>query len=145
MGAEYDTSRPPWSSRLLAVVGYLGLTPLLRLFRVRRDDTYFRHHQAQGLAALLLPLLLLLIWLVHLTLEFYLVRNHAGLASHYRAEPGIKVVSVAGLGLWGLTWMVAIGMALAGSARPLPLVAWLARRPWLLRVAFIGNSVLLAF
>src|SRR5436190_22288333 len=34
MGAEYDTSRPPWSSRLLAVVGYLGLTPLLRLFRV---------------------------------------------------------------------------------------------------------------
>src|SRR6266704_4538370 len=40
MGAEYDNSRPPWTSRLLAVVGYLGLTPLLRLFRIRRHDSY---------------------------------------------------------------------------------------------------------
>ena len=69
MAAEYDKSRPPWSSRLLAVVGYLGFTPLLRLFRVRRDDVYLRQHQAQGLALLVLLLPLLLIWPIFQVLE----------------------------------------------------------------------------
>ena len=40
--------------------------------------------------------------------------------------------------------MVAIVIAMAGSTRPLPLLAWLARRPWLMGVALVGNSVLLA-
>ena len=44
----------------MAVAGYLGLTPLLRLLRVRRHDIFLRHHQAQGLATFL-PLFLLLV------------------------------------------------------------------------------------
>lgn len=143
--AEYDKSRPPWATRLLAVVGYLGLTPLVRLFRVRRDDAYLHHHQTQGLAAMVLLLLLLLMWPVYLTLETYLVRNRIGQASHYHtAEAWIAIVFLGGLGLWGLTSIVAIGMAIVGSTRPLPLVAWLARRPRLMRVASIGNGFLLA-
>ena len=145
MATEYDKSRPPWSSRLLAAVGYLGLTPVLRLCRVRRHDIYLRHHQAQGLAALVLLLPLLLIWPISDTLETYLFRRHVGQASDYHAaDAGIMVVVLGGLALWGLISMVAIGMAIAGSTRPLPLIAWLARRSRLMRVALIGNSVLLA-
>jgi hypothetical protein len=144
MMAEHDKSRPPSSSRLLVAVGYLGLTPLLRLFRIRRDDEFLRHHQAQALAASVSLFLLLLIWPIYLTIETYLVRHHVGQTSHYHAaEAVITIIFLGGLSLWGLTSMVAIGMAIAGSTRPLPLVAWLARRPRLMRVALIGNSVLM--
>ena len=144
MGAEYDKSRPWWATRLLAAVGYIGFTPLLRLFRVRCHDVYLQHHQTQGLATFLLLILLLLIWPIYLMLETYLVRNHVGQESHYHAaEAGITIVFLGGLGLWGLTSIVGMGMALAGSTRPLPLIGWLARRPRIMRVALIGNSGLM--
>src|SRR5947209_8198325 len=102
MGARCDKSRPAWSSRLLALVGYLGLTPLPRLFRVRRHDVYLRHHQAQGLALWVLLVPLLLIWPIFQVLQVYLLRNHVGQDSHHlAADAGITIVFLAGLGFWG--------------------------------------------
>jgi hypothetical protein len=144
MGAESDKPCPPWSSRLLAVAGYLGLTPLLRLFRVRRQDIFLRHHQAHALATLLPLLLLLLIWPIWLAVEVYLVRNHVQTSHIHAALTGMTIVSLGGLGLWGLTAIVGIGLVIAGSSRPLPLIAWLARRPRLTGLALVGNSVMLA-
>jgi hypothetical protein len=146
MGAEFGATRRPWASRLLAVVGYLGFTPLLRLFRVRRQDSYLRHHQAQALATLLPLFLLLLIWAIWLAFEICLVRNHAQTSHIHAAWTGMMIASLGGLGLWGLTWIVAVavGMAIAGSTTPIPLIAWLARRPGLMGLALVGNSVLLA-
>ena len=144
MGAESDQSRAPWSSRLLGVIGYLGLTPLLCLFLVRRHDNFVRHHQAQALATLLPFLLLLAIWPIWLTLEVYLVRDRVQTSHIQGALTGLTIVSFGWLCLWGLIWIVALGMAIAGSTRPVPFVAWLARRPRLVGVALICNSFLLA-
>ncbi len=145
MGTESDRARPPWATRLLAIAGYLGLIPLLRLLRVRRDDGFLRHHQAQGLTAFLLILLLLPIWPVYYSLEVWIVQRHLAWASTYHAaQTWLGIASLVGLGLWGLMTMVGAGTSLAGSTRHLPLVAGLARRPWLMRVALIGNSVVLA-
>src|SRR5437764_964254 len=112
MGTERDPSRPPWPCRLPAVVGYLGLTPLLRLFRVRRDDAYLRHHQAQGLA-LMVPLIgLLLLWPITQTLQICLVKNRIGPDSfHLVADAVVTVVILGGIALWGLISLAAIGMA----------------------------------
>jgi hypothetical protein len=144
MGAESDKSRPPWSSRLLAVAGYLGLMPLLRLFRVRRQDIFLRHHQAQALATLVPLLVLLLIWTIWLTVEVYLVRHHVQTSLIHAGLTGMTIVTLGGLALWGLTAIVGIGLVIAGSSRPLPLIAWLARRPRLTGLALVGNSVHLA-
>src|SRR4051812_36372998 len=103
MGAEHDKSRPPWATRLVAAAGYVGLTPLLRLFRVRRGDPYIRHHQTQALAAFPLLVLVLLIWPAYLLAEVYLVRNRVGQPSDFRtAQYVIELASLGGLGLWGL-------------------------------------------
>jgi hypothetical protein len=143
MTAASDTSRPTWASRLLATFCYLGLTPFLHLFRVRRDDAFLGHHRAQGPAAPLMLLLLLCMWPIYLSLETYLVRHHVGQASQYGAvQAGVMIVFLAGLGLCGLMTVVGMGTALAGSRRCLPLVNRLARRPRLMRVALAGNSIL---
>lgn len=145
MGDESGKSGPPWSSRLLAVVGYVGLIPLLRLFRVRRHDSFLRHHEAQALATVLPLCLLLSVWPLWLMLETYLVRNHVGQPSHYQAAwTGITIVSLAGLGWWSVTSIVGIAMTIAGSVQPLRWVAWFAQRPSLMSVALLGNGVLLA-
>jgi hypothetical protein len=122
----------------LAVVCYVGLAPLLRLLRVGRGDEFVSHHRNQALTTLLLLFLVLLWGLMALLLEVYLVRNVSG------RPPDFMIAFPPGLGVWSLVTLVGVGMALGGSTRPVPLMARLARSQWLMRVALIGNSVLLS-
>jgi len=45
--------------------------------------------------------------------------------------------------VWLILWSGGIVLALVGSRRTMPFIGWVARRPRLLRVAFVGNVVLL--
>jgi hypothetical protein len=145
MEAKEEKSLAPWFSRVMAIIGYLGLTPLQRLFRVRLHDTFLRHHQAHGLVLVLLLLVSLLTWPVYFTLEVYLVRNHIGQPSDFHAAlAGVTIASLTGLGLWALGSIIGMARAAAGSTRTRPFVARLARQPWLMRGALVGDSVLLA-
>ena len=138
MGAEYDKSRTPWPSRLLAGACYLGLGPLLSLAGPWRNDFYFRHHRPQALITVLLLFLLALGLPIYFSIETYLVR-------HYPRPymPALTTVFLPGLGLWGLLSVVGIGMALAGSTRSIPVIGRLGRSRWLARLAWLGNSILL--
>src|SRR5262249_56675371 len=53
-------AHPGWKDRLAAAAFYLGLAPLLRPFRFRRDDPFVQHHAAQALATILVFLAVLL-------------------------------------------------------------------------------------
>jgi hypothetical protein len=140
MGAESDKSRPPWSSRLLAVGCYLGLGPLLSLVGRWRNDVYSRHHRPQALITVLLLFLLALGLPIYFSIEAYLVR-------HYPRPymPDLTTVFLPGLGLWGLFSVAGIGMSLAGSTRSIPVVGRLGRSRWLTRLACVANSLLLTF
>lgn len=139
MKAANDSPRPSWASRWLAVACYFGLAPLLQLLRVGRSDEFFSHHRNQALTTLLLLLLVLLLYPLARSLELYCVLHYPG------RPPDFMIAFFAGLGIWGLLSLLGMGMALTGSIRPVPLMTRLARSQWLMRVALIGNSVLMAF
>lgn len=112
-------------SRLLALSCYLGVAPLWALFRVRRDDAYLRHHQAQGLAVLLLAVPLLLLALAGSLLLTDLLAGEPFLFDLELTWPAVRgyfvALSVAGA-VWGLVCLAGMGLALAGSTRRPPLV-----------------------
>src|SRR5260370_16614497 len=135
--ATTGDSRPPWAVRRMAAACYFGLAPLLWLLRRNRDDVYFCHHRNQALATLLLLFLLLLVWPINLLLETYFVRHYPG------RPPNVMIVFLPALGVWSLVFLLGMGMALAGSVRPMPLIARLARRRCLMRLTLVGTTVLL--
>jgi hypothetical protein len=184
--AAHDNPRPPWTSRLLATGGYLGVAPLLWLVRRNRDDVYVAHHEKQALAAQWLLFVSILGPIQFLPLQTYVFIHHddwnpflfrvlggVGLVLisasciaivRYRlrraepiaflclmvgglllpmALPGEMTGLLVGLGLWVMLSLLGIGMALAGSLWPIPLVARLGHNLWLTRLAFFGNSLLL--
>jgi uncharacterized membrane protein len=123
---------------------------LLRLYRVRRDDPFVQHHAAQALATFLVFLAVLLGgWLYWLGLSYLLVYQRD---LYERLPPsGPWSATVRDMLLfapvllgWLLVWLGALLLALFGSRRTLPLIGRLARRPRLLRLAFVGNAALLA-
>lgn len=142
--------RPGWKDRLVATAFYLGLAPLLRLFRSRRDDPFVQHHAAQALATTFVFLAVLLgSCLYGLGLSYLLVYRR----DLYERLPALlgwdapvrDVLLFAPVFLgWLLTWLGGLLLALFGSRRTLPLIGWLARNPLLLRLAFAGNASLLA-
>ncbi len=142
--------RPGWNERLGAAVFYLGLAPLLRLFRFRRGDSYVQHHAAQALVTILAFLAVFLGYgLYWLGLSYLLVYRrdlYERLPSLGRWDAPVRDVLLfapAFLG-WLLAWLGGLLLALFGSRRTLPLIGRLARRPLLVRLALAGNACLLA-
>ncbi|HEY8506063.1 MAG TPA: hypothetical protein VIL46_15865 [Gemmataceae bacterium] len=137
-------TRPGWLSRLSAAACYLGLTPLLVLLRVRRDDPHLRHHRGQALAVWLPLLAFLLLCLAGLPLSTWLMIRFPDAYRRVMLElPQGMVIPLAVAGLWALVPLAGLALALAGSARPLPVVGRMARRRWLRCLALAGNGVLL--
>jgi hypothetical protein len=142
--------RPGWRERLVAAGFYLGLAPLMRLFRVRRNHPFVEHHAAQALAAILVFLAVLAGYVLYgLGLSYLLVYRRdlyeripplGGWATPLRDTFLFAPVFVA----WFLGWVGGLLLALFGSRRALPLIGRLARRPRLCRLAFAGNVLLWA-
>jgi hypothetical protein len=123
---------------------------LLRPFRIRRDDPFVQHHAAQALATILVLLAVLLGGCLYgMGLSYLLVYRR----DLYERLPPLGgwdapvrdalLFTPAILG-WLLAWLGGLLLALFGSRRALPLIGRLARSPLLLRLAFAGNSSLLA-
>jgi hypothetical protein len=137
------TAPPGLVSRLLSLLSYLGLAPVLSALRVRWDDPFRRHHRDQALA-------LLLILQVGIVLELVLEVGSLYFFPHFprltRALVEARWLGYVVLGVllaWALTWAVAVLLALAGSSWGLPLVRRLARSRRWIRVSFAGNALAL--
>lgn len=141
---------PGWKVRAAATACYFGLAPLLRIFRIHRGDPFIQHHAAQALATILAFLAVLFGYCLYgLAISYVLVFRrdlYERLPSFGGwGDPVREMLLVAPVFLgWLLSWFGGLLLALYGSRRTLPLIGWLARRPFLLRLAFIGNVSLLA-
>jgi hypothetical protein len=142
---SYAIESPGLACRLLALSGYFGFVPLLRLLGVRRDDAYLRHHQAQALATLLSFLPLVLLTLVLLFIDTYLLQHQPLL---YELDLATLVERAVYLPLqllgvvWVVLWLAAMGLALAGSTRRPPLIRG-DRSPVAQRLAMAWSGLLL--
>jgi hypothetical protein len=142
--------RPGWKERLAAAAFYLGLAPLLRPFRFRRDDPFVQHHAALALATILAFLAVLFGGGLYMMVLSYLLVFRRDLYERLPPLGGwdapvrdVLLLAPAFLG-WLLAWLGGLLLALSGSRNTLPLTGRLACRPLLLRLAFVGNASLLA-
>jgi tetratricopeptide (TPR) repeat protein len=133
------SERPSWPSRLLAVTFYLGLAPLLALFRLHRRSAYLQHHFAQAVALVgLLAFLLLRDLVTGLTCTYGHV-HHADVMKTYHLGVIDDVVSAVLLVPWALLWLLAVVVALRGSVWRVPLLWRLGDKRWTFRVTLVGN------
>lgn len=143
-------AHPDWKGRLSAIGFYLGLAPLLRLFRIGRGDPFVQYHAAQALATLLAFLAVLFGYCLYWLAISYLLVFRRDLYERLPSlgtwgDPVRDVLFVTPVFLgWFLIWLGGLVPALLGSRRTMPLIGRLARRPSLLRLAFLGNVCLLA-
>ncbi|HKB38675.1 MAG TPA: hypothetical protein VKD72_19685, partial [Gemmataceae bacterium] len=133
------TSRPGLVSRLLSLLSYLGLAPVLSVLRVRWDDPFRRHHRDQALALFLILQVGIVLELVEEVASLYYVPHFPRLTRALVEARWLVYVVLGVLLAWALTWAVAVLLALAGSSWGLPLVRRLARSRRWLRVSFVGN------
>lgn len=119
---------PSWRERGRAVLAYLGLVPVLRLFPGTRPSPYRLHHEGQaaiigGFFVLLVALLLFTL----LALSYALV-EHRELYENAQLER-YSLGAVRKLFLaWSVFWIFGLGMAILGAARPMPIIQNLAGR-----------------
>jgi hypothetical protein len=127
-------ARPGWFDRVLAASCYLGFAPWLLLGR-RRERPFVNHHFTYGVSALLLFLLLLLLSIATLGVSVYLGRTPG--------DTGESVGYV--LAALSVLWLIA-GFLCAGfgTARCVPPLGWMGRRPWCVRTALAGNLLVWA-
>lgn len=141
-----ESDRIAWRDRLGAVACYAGLAPVFRLAR-RRSDPFFDHHAA--LAAVFWLLLDVIVFvslaylagvsamIVYARGAYERLPNVSGLAPPER--DGIPVTAAV------LVWVAAAGLAAVlaafGQQRSWPIVGHLARRPHVLRSAWIANTL----
>lgn len=146
-----DRPRPRWGSRLLAAGCYLGLAPLLAVFRARREDGYVQHHVAQALVLLGgLPAIAFFSLAVYLgeILYWYGAHDRPSWVQGDAFYKRFYVAAEIGAGLYFLVWalLLVAGLVLAviGSVRGIPLVRRLARSGRVQRASLIGCGLLLA-
>jgi uncharacterized membrane protein len=121
---------------------------LLRPFGVRRDDAFVQHHAAQALATILVLLAILVGGFAYWLLITYAILYQREVYETLPAPEGWsgpeRDVIPLGMGLlaWLAVWCVGLMLAASGSTRALPLIGRLARRPRLVRLAWVGNALL---
>jgi tetratricopeptide (TPR) repeat protein len=133
------SERPAWPSRLLAVTFYLGLAPLLAVFRLHRRNAYVQHHFTQAVTLVGLLAFLLLRSLVGGVVSAYLLLHHDDVSTTYLVLWIDNVVSAVLLVPWALVWLLAVAVALRRSVWRLPLLGRLSGKRRIFRVALVGN------
>jgi hypothetical protein len=140
---------PSPSDRLLSSAGYLGLAPLARLWRSRSSNPFLQHHHAQAMSAVFCLLLLFLAACLFDTAECFVAIRFPEFAQQLTERWGSFLVNLSHamwlpiLALIAL-WITLLGLALAGSSWQMPLLKRLLHRPWVTRVSFLANSIVLA-
>ena len=128
-------------ARILSLACYLGLAPMIRLWRSRSSDPFFRHHYLQSMAAFFLALLwLCAIFLFETGVTIIQVRfPELGWRLHAWEFYLIFIM----LALLVLFWVALVGLALAGSSRQMPLLKRLTHSAWVIRLSLISNAMVL--
>jgi hypothetical protein len=122
---------------------------VLRPFGVRRDDAFVRHHAAQALATILVLLAYLVGGFAYWLGLTYLIRYQREVYESLPAPEGWsgpeRDMIPLGMGFlaWMMVWAAGLMLAVSGSTRVLPLIGRVARRPRLIRLAWVGNVLLL--
>src|SRR5262245_12203746 len=133
------SERPPWPSRLLAVTFYLGLAPLLAVFRLHRRSAYLQHHFACAIVLVGILAIILLRELAGCVACIYGDIHHEDVMTRYSLGVIENIISATFLVPWALAWLLAVAVALRGSVWRLPLLGRLVGKRWLFRVALLGN------
>jgi tetratricopeptide (TPR) repeat protein len=136
------SERPAWPSRLLAFTFYLGLAPLLALFRLQRRSAYLQHHFARAVVLAGVLAFLLLLELAGWVACMYGQAHHEDVMTIHGVHVIEIVASAVLLIPWALAWLLAVVVALRGSVWRLPLLWRLGGKRWTFRVALVGNVAL---
>lgn len=137
-------SPPLPGQRLLCVGCYLGLAPLVRLFRSRFAHPLLRHHYLQAMAGFALFLVWFLGTLLFDATEWitFMYFPNFGVRPAWRVYVDyVPWLLFAGL---VLMWLLLIGFAVAGSTRQIRFLHALTRRPAVVRLSLIVNTLVLA-
>lgn len=131
-----------WRERAVAAGCYLGLLPFLHLAPQVRSTPYGRHHYRQ--AAILFGTLLALLGLLAFALLIlsYLLVSHREFYESTRIEVHVFGIIRKLFLAWSVFWAFALGMALLGATRPMPLVQRMAARDRAVRWACLGLGAL---
>lgn len=138
-----NSSSTTWQDRAHAVGFYLGLWPIYALLPEKRAGEFTGHHYRQaGALFALFTALTLVFAAVALSLSYLLI-NYRAVYQDYHLESylvgGLRKLYLA----WLVFWAFALGLALLGSVRPMPLVERLTHRKPVLRFALA--SLILAY
>jgi hypothetical protein len=140
------TVLPSLIERLLSATCYVGMTPLVRIWRGSCSRPLLDHHASQATAAFALVLLALFAVTLFDIAECVLLVQFPTLglppsisSTSYQTflDSAMRVLSVS----FGLAWMISIGLALAGSSFRVPLLKRLSRCRWVVRPSLVVNSI----
>ena len=137
-----EQTQPEWKHRVLALGFYFGLAPFFWRSRLRRDNTFLHHHAEQAVALFFVLLLILLLFAFVIAVLSYTMIYHRGLYDRIHPEGRALSVTRKLFLCWLVFWAYGGGLAVAGSPRHLPLIAFLARRKRLLSTTVLAWAIL---
>ncbi len=123
-----ESEHPIWRTRLAALSFYLGAAPFFWAARTRRKNAYLRHHFEQALAIFLLLFLLTALFAALVLLLSYTMIHQRALYDQTHPEPHLLTFVRRLYLCWLVFWAYGIGLALFGSTRHMPIVAFIASR-----------------
>lgn len=124
-----------WIQRACAALSYAGAFPFLMRGAPRQRSPFLLHHARQAAALALVLFFLSALFSAAVALLSYALVFHRepyeslGLDAYVLGF--LRKLFLA----WLVFWLFALGMALLGAARPMPLVQWIAKKNALLRLA----------
>lgn len=129
---------PAMMQRVHAVLCYLGFAPFYTARARQGASPFLVHHWRQSLGVLSLLLGLAALFAALFVVVSLLLVYNRELYEGGRFEARFLNVFRKLCLAWGVVWVYAIGAAIAGSATPLPIVAWLGEFRRVRRFAIAG-------
>ncbi|HXT40539.1 MAG TPA: hypothetical protein VN887_11030 [Candidatus Angelobacter sp.] len=135
-----------WTKRCSGTACYLGFYPLLRLWRGPVTDAFVALHCARAMAAGFVALAWLLVDALFEASEMFLLICFPDFARPFieHWEPYLTYALLLPLIVLVGLWMASLGLALAGSTRPIPVLKRVARWPGAVHLSYAANSLVLA-
>jgi len=107
---------------------YLGVAPWFWFSTRRRSDPFVEHHFRQALGIFLLLFIVTVVFIVVVAALSYTMIHQRVLYDQTHPEPRLMSLTRKLFLCWMVFWIYGAGLAVAGSVRDMPIVAFLARR-----------------